>query len=236
MATFIQIQARVQKWLRDLPADTVAEIPALINEAQRELQRPHNFRIMEASVQFTTVTAANTLGTIADFKSPRQRPYWTDNDGTKHPMQWQASLDQLIQHYNDADTGQPRFVFWTSLDNSDVTTVEVHPKSDSLSQWADLEYRVTVPYWKWLPALVADSDTNWFTINADKYLRLHATGWATLLNIDEGRGGVYLKAADNELQRLISNDKMARVTQPEAFSYSVGAERQVGPGTTWWSW
>jgi hypothetical protein len=236
VATFLAIQQRVQTWLRDLPADTVAEIPALINEAQRELQRQYNFRVMQASAQFTTVAAANTLGTVTDFKEPRRRPFWTDNDGSTHSIQWQPSLDYLVQRYDDTSTGEPRYVFWSSVDSSNIVTLQVYPKSDSLSLWLGGEYRVTVPYWKRLPALSAGSDTNWFTVNADKYLRLHAVGWATLLNIDEARGATYLRAADVEAQRLISADKMAVVQQPEALPYSTDAETQARCGPGWWSW
>ena len=234
MATFLEIQQRVEKWLRDVPADTVAEIPTLINEAQRELQRQHNFRAMQAAAAFTTVAASNTLGTISDFKEPRKRPYWTDNDGSTHEMQWQPSLDYLIQRYDNTSVGAPGFVFWGSTDGSSVVTLQVYPKSDSLSQFDDLEYRVAVPYWNYLPALSADSDTNWFTNKADKYLRLHALGWATLLNIDEERGMVYLRAADNEAKALISADKMSVVQQPEALPYSENAGTQAGVTRGWW--
>lgn len=236
MATFLTIQQRVQTWLRDLPADTIAEIPALLNEAQRELQRQYNFRVMQASVQFTTVAAANTLGTVSDFKEARRRPFWTDNDSSTHPMKWQPSLDYLIQRYDDDSVGAPKFVFWSAVDASNVATFQVYPKSDSLSLWPGGEYRVTIPYWKLIPPLSGAGDTNWFTNNADKYLRLHAIGWATLLNIDEARGATYLRAADVEAQRLIAADKLAVVQQPEDFPYSENADRQTGGSTTWWEW
>lgn len=236
MATFLQIQQRVQKWLRDLPADTISEIPSLINEAQRELQRQHNFRTMEASYQFTTTAASNALGSLTDFKEARKRPYWTDNDGSTHEMQWQPSLDYLIQRYQDTSTGSPRYVFYSAIDALGSSTFQVYPKSDSLSQFLGGEYRVTIPYWKLIPDLSGNGDTNWFTVFADKYLRLHALGNATLLNIDEQRASIYLRAADVEAARLISADKMTRVQQPEAFPYSENAESQSGTGPSWWSW
>lgn len=234
MATFAQIQARVQTWLRDLPASTQADIPNLINEAQRELQRRHNFRVMQASTVLTTSADSNALGSIADFKEPRQDPYWTDADGATTPLSWEPSLDFLIQRYQDTDDGAPRLVFWSGTDGTGAVTLQVYPKSDSLSQHGGGQYPVTIPYWKFVPDLVADGDTNWFTVRADKYLRLHAIGWGHMLNLEEGRGGAYLQTAEIEAQGLIMADKSTWVKRPQVMRYSVDAGNRAARNMSWW--
>lgn len=233
MATFAEIQSRVEIWLRDLPADTQAEIPSLINDAQRELQRQHNFRAMEASAVLTTVASVNALGTISDFKEPHVDPFWTDGDGATNRLDWETSLDILVQRFQADSVGAPRYVYWSALSGSDVSSFQVYPASDGLSKQVGGEYPITISYWKWIPKLVADADSNWFTVNADKYLRLHAIGWGHMLNLEEGRASAYLQAAEVEAARIISADKISRVKRPQALRYSVNAGAQVGFERPW---
>lgn len=233
MATLQGLRSEVEVWLRDLPADTATAIPQLINEAIRELQRKHNFRCMEALASFVTTFQSNALGVISDYKEPRAKPYWVDYDDSTNSMDWQPSLDFLIQRYQNDSTGAPAYVFVSGMDAVGAATMQVYPKADGISQWPDKEYRLFLPYWKYLPALVVGTDTNWFTVFAEKYIRLHAVGWGTLLNIDEARGATYLRAAEGEASRLISADKRERVAQPQVFKYSVNAGEPVDRFGRW---
>jgi len=233
VATFSEIQTKVQTWLRDFPTDTLAEIPSLINDSQRELQRQHNFRVMEAVVSLTTVDATNDLGTIADFKEPRADPFWTDLDGGTTPFDWQPSLDYLVQRYQADSEGSPKYLYWEETSGAGVAGIQVFPLSDGLSQHPGGQYPITIPYWKFLPALSGAGDTNWFTIFGDKYLRLHAVGWGHMLNLDEDRAGPYLRAADIEAQLIIRADKLTRVKRPNVFRYSVNAGNQMGRQINW---
>ncbi len=225
MATFLEIQTRVNRRVIDLPAAVTAEVPTLVNEASKRLQRRHNFKCMEAATAVLTTTVnTRTLSTVAvpaDFKEFRGSPYLTDNSGrfievltaaNKNAVQREFSVDDPF------DVGEPR-VLLDGLPSDELNTRNwaIYPFADGLSDWSDGEYRITIPYWQYFAVLVNDADTNWFTIEAEEYLVNQAASIAFGLDWDEQRMAIYAQLAATEERDVKSTDKKFRLAGVDTF-------------------
>ena len=220
MATFADLQTRVNRRVIDLPTAVVAEIPTLINEAIRDAEDAHNFRIMEAEVEYNTLLNTRRLpstGTSvpADWKEKRSAPWLREGEGGTlgtRPIEWATSKSAIVEVYaldDTVDGGRPAHI----LEASD-TVFEVYPFPDGNSLWTTApvgEYRVVIPYWKLLPDLVNGTDTNWFTTEMPKYIIDQATAEAFGINWDEAREQIWAGKAAIRLQRGIRVDKRSRL-------------------------
>lgn len=207
--TFSTLQTRVQTRVIDLPSAVSAEIPTLINDAIHFLCAQHNFKVMEGETNYTTTssTTSHILGTIpTDWKEPRNQPYYISSVGWTKEMLWQPNRDLVYRRWAPLDPNQigpPRDLFLGEASNSTVPpvpnpdqdmgflNVEVYPFSDSQSDYSDGQYRIHVPYWRYLPELSAGSDHNWFTDWCDRFLIDYATADAFALDWDEAREGFW---------------------------------------------
>ncbi len=211
MADFVTLQTRVKRRVIDLPASVIAEVPDLINEAIKDIADDHNFQVMRETVTATTVDAARTLVAIpSDFKEFRGRPYFTADLGpvtqiTIAPNE-QAALKAFGAGSAD-DKGTPRVLALGDLDKDGAGNINIYPLPDSLSDYSDGDYRLTVPYWKFLAALSADADTNWFTVNAIQWILDKATAEAFALNWDEAREAQWQGRAAASRTAVIKQDK-----------------------------
>ncbi len=88
MATFTDIQDRVEAAVIDLPATVLAAIPNLVNAAMRKLQSRHNFKVQETATAATLTTlASHTLVAVpSNFKEIRGTPYMLRNDGSTRDL------------------------------------------------------------------------------------------------------------------------------------------------------
>ncbi len=68
-----------------------------------------------------------------------------------------------------------------------------------------------IPYWRYVTALSAGVDENWFTSNADWFLTFLATAEAFYLDWDEARGQVWETRAQGKLAAVLKRDKLARL-------------------------
>lgn len=214
MATFKQLQDRVKARIIDLPAATVAEVPLFVNKAIRDAQERHNFRIMEASQEFVTTPNDHALGTILDLKEIREKPWLRIGDGGTLEIEWGASHSDIVRMYATTDTtdaGRPETIFQASIDDDGVASFEVYPYPDTNSLHLDGNYRVNIPYWRYLPNLVVETDTNWFTNFGDEFVFLQATARAFESNFDEARADRYFARATIEFQKLVKIDKRSRL-------------------------
>lgn len=215
MTTFKQLQDRVKRRIIDLPDETLLEIPTFINEAIRDAQEMHNFRIMEKTIELTTTQGTHTLGQVSRFKEMRAKPWVRLSTGGQHVIDWAPSEEEMLVLYpkNDVTTsiGAPKFVLQTVLDADQTVTLEVWPFPDGLSGHPGDEYPVNVPYWEYLPPLVSDNDTNWFTNNAEQYVVWAASAKAFEFNEDEMRADRNLLKAQAELLKLKRIDKRSRI-------------------------
>lgn len=227
MSTFETIQDRVNRRVIDLPASVVTEVPDLVNKAVRTLQEMHNFRVMETeTAQLTTTVATRPLSAAvpANFKEFRGLPYLVKDDGSTKKLLLAANRAAALDVFSlddPNDKGEPKLILDPEpTDDEGARTLEVFPFPDGLSDWSGGEYRVVIPYWRYVAALDEGTDENWFTSNAEWFLTFLATAEAFYLDWDEERGQMWeARAGDlapdgravGEFKRVMKQDKMARL-------------------------
>lgn len=222
MATYAEIQTRINRLVIDLPAAVTAEVPTLVNEAIRSLERKHNFWIMEAETsRFTTLINTHTLttGTVpANWKEIRGLPYEVQFDGNTRRLDYAASREAVLSRFDlegTIDKGRPEVILRGEPTDEDGASVfTVFPLSDGLSKWTGApagEYRIIIPYWRFLTKLSADGDDNWFTVNAEEYIVEKATSRAFILDWDEARAAVHAQLATEHLADVLKADKTQRL-------------------------
>lgn len=203
MGTFATIKTKVSRRLIDAPASVTAEVGDLVNEAMRQLQVKHNFKVMEASLSATTTLQTRVLTSEpADFKEWRGRPYLLSNEARATRLYWGSSREALLRRYDDDTEGEPKHLL-----HNESSQIEVWPYSDGGSDYVDGEYRVRVPYWKFLAELSADGDTNWFTTNAEDWLVAKATADGFSIDWDEERMAIWEQRAAAEYAEVVIRDK-----------------------------
>jgi len=225
MATYGAIQTRVQQIIIDLPSSVTAQVPTLVKEAVRSLQVKHNFKVMEALSSFTTAADTRVLGSMpSNFKEFRGKPYELTGKGRHRPLDiatdrsvaeglWGSSSAEA----EDAElAGAPRLILLAEpSDEHAAASYEIYPRSDSNSDWEDSsagEYRIRIPYWKYLTELSADADYNWFTTNADTFIVWRAAAEGFFNNWDEERGTLWTQKASTEFQEVLRRDKQFRLS------------------------
>jgi len=205
--TYSTIQSRVQTRVIDLPTVVLNEIPTLINDAIHFLCGVHNFQVMKAETDYTTTSSTTThvVGQMpADWKEPRgEYAYYLSFVGWTKQILWQPSREYVYRRWAPLDpnqVGPPRDILLGEAQDQDFPdpagvsdndllqlNIEIYPFSDNQSDWPDGQYRIKVPYWRYLPDLVNPTDHNWFTDWCDRFLVDMATADAFALDWDEGR-------------------------------------------------
>lgn len=235
MPTFQTLQDRVLRRVVDAPAAVSAEVPDLLNKAMRTLQELHNFRVMETeTAQLLTTVATRPLSAVipANFKSYRARPYLVKDDGQTRDLLLAANRAAALDAFalNDPnEKGEPKLVLDPEpTDDAGARTWEVFPFPDGLSDWSGGEYRVVVPYWRFVTALSGNTDENWFTSNAEWYLVFQATAEAFFLDWDEARGQLWATRAGGfapdgravgEFSRVMKQDKLFKLGQVRTLTF-----------------
>lgn len=211
MGTFLELQTEVATALIDTPARVLALVPSFVNRAIRSLQVDHNFRVQKTVVNANTVEGARLLAikpVSTNFKEWRGRPYRISNLGTQNWVNWAVSNSEVTAGVNSLSTGFPR---WVVEDDAPGTNgnvnINVWPLPDGNSDYVDGEYRVVLPYWKYLDDLAASGDTNWFTSNAHEYIVHTAAGYGFQYDWDEKRMAVWVATSALLKERLIKQDK-----------------------------
>lgn len=211
MATFGELQTTVTTLVIDPSPNVLALTPAFINSAIRKLQQKHNFKVMEASTTVTTTESQRILGARpADWKESRGKPYYLgDLDGFGE-MDYVSQIGQAYAMYGDdpdLDFGVPRVLFEDDTNSQFL----VFPYPDGLSSGPNGEYSVSIPYWRYLPALVNPGDTNWFTENATSWIEYYAASEAFYANQDDRRADTWRSRADREFSDILLTDKRRRL-------------------------
>lgn len=225
MATFAEIKTRVGQIVIDLPTTVTAQLSTLVNEAIRTLQRTHDFRVMQATTSvFTTTNEDDALGAVpSDFKGFRGRPMMINQDGSVTRLEVLASKEEAWATFGtdaggeaDVDTlvGSPKGIYiGEPSDTAGTSAFVVAPFADDLSLYTNGNYRIVIPYWKFLPALSADADTNWFTVNCDDFITYQAAAEAFFDDHDTENGTYWQQKAAGRYQEIIASDKQARIQQ-----------------------
>ena len=224
MATFVGIRTRIAAIVLDMPATLSAEVPNLVNDGLKFAMREHNFWCMKAEASFTTTAASATLGAMpADFKEFRTRPYYTTYDGTVKDVNMSKDYvdANVYVGISTSDVGYPQLIS-PSIDEASLL---VRPLPDGASDYTDGEYRVTVPYWKYLDELSADSDTNWFTDKGEQFLINYAAAEAFARDWDEDRSKVWAMRRDASWTSLLKLDKIKSLSGDMTLVPHNGARR-----------
>lgn len=207
MTTFLDLKTRVGRRLIDAPAAVTAEVPILINDVIADLQRDHKFWEAKKTFATTTTEGSHILPTLptdwGDFRE--QTSYYTTELGdSRRIVQTKSAQEIAIRWNNTVDIGEPRMIL---LQEGIPATASVFPLPDGNSDWSDGEYRIFIPYWSIVPALVADNATNWLTDLAATYIIAEATRQGFLLDWDEQRADVWATEAATQKRTLMLADK-----------------------------
>lgn len=225
MATFSEIKTNVLRNVIDSPAAVTAAAGDKVNAAMRTMQVKHNFRVMEAiSSTFSTTASSHTLGAVpSDFKEFRGKSHVLRDNGSTRDLPNAAHREALQDIYTEdsaSDFGEPDFIFiGEPTDVAGAASFEVYPFPDLNSDHSDGNYRVIVPYWKFLPALSADGDTNWFTVNGEEYLEFKATAECFAIDWDEQRMVIWEQKSGLKLKEVVDLDKKSRLAGVRNFMY-----------------
>jgi hypothetical protein len=213
--TFLELQTEVAANIIDLPTVVSARVPTLITRAVTALQNRHNFKVMDTEVSFTTTLATRSIGSVPSaFKEWRLAPAFVDDDtGQWNRMVMAPDIRSIRESgITELDDGYPVFLLQSdSSSDAGAYTLSVYPLPDGESDYSDGEYRIKVPYRKYLTTLSSDSDTNWFTVNASEYLINYATSLGFAADWDEQRMGVWAQLAENKFREIVMKDKKERL-------------------------
>lgn len=234
MSTYSSIQSRVSRRVIDLPSAVVAEVPQLVNVALSKLQKKHNFRVMEAELAaFTAVGSHSIVQSVSgppiilpsapaiNFKEWRNEP-WSIRytDGSPRFMSWAPSREAIWGSFNQggaiaSDSSFPQLLLEEpASDQYNNRLISVYPIPDGLSDYPDGEYRITIPYYQYLPTLVSAGDHNWLTDDesGEEYIVAWAAGKAFELNWDFQKFQVFLAEAETHYKDVVNADKRFRLS------------------------
>jgi hypothetical protein len=219
--TFLELQNAVLANVIDTPTAVRNAVPRLVKRAHKKLQTKHNFFIQKAKLtQDTVVNTRDLIAIPSDWKRARSRPYFTDT-GLAQYLTWAQEKDILGQ-FVSTDTGRPVYLL------EDASSIEIYPLPDGRSQATGGEYTVVVPYFKYLPDLVAEDDTDWFTENAEAYIEYSASAMGFAMDWDETHSTYWDTRAQMEFKDVINADKERWLGALDTFTPNLGA---YGPRT-----
>ena len=215
-ATFGTIKAEVRTLIIDLPTAVTNLVPNFVNRAMRKLQEGHSFKVMETSVAYTTTLGDRTLGVKpANFKDFRGEPWLITQAGDMRPLTWAADRYGLLLGIDEGSEGVPMALLDGVQVDDGSGSWEVFPLPDGNSDWTSApagEYRITVPYWRYLGELGADENTNWFTANAEQYLIYQAASDGFAADWDEERSMFWATKAAEQRADVLRADKRYRLS------------------------
>lgn len=225
MATFAQLQTRVTEIVIDTPTAITSQVPTLIRESVRRLTRLHDFKVCEATTEvFETSLETRVLGAVpSNFYKWRGKPYLISEQGRVRELGTFPDRASAMRVYGTEDGGEadptdlsgpPKFLSLSEpSDELGTMNFELWPLPDEESLFTDGNYRIAVPYYKYLTALSGNSDTNWFTNNAEQWLAWDAASQAFFLNWDEQRALTWAQNAAKAYKEVIDADKKLRFSE-----------------------
>lgn len=224
MATFAALKTEVLTLVIDVPTAVTQLVGTFVNRAVKKLQQKHNFKTMERSLVVTTVSSQRLLvAKPANWKEQRNKPYHqlgatNDQSGYSYVF-WSSEEAELFARWN-LQTGMPRSL----IHDGETDEFRIYPMSDGRSvDYPDGQYRIVIPYWGYLDALVSDEATNWFTNNAEQWIVYQAVSEAFYANEDEQRAGLWGQRAAREYADILMLDKDRSMVETDVFAYHLGA-------------
>lgn len=229
--TFAELKAEVNANLIDTPTVVSTNLGLYVNRAIRSLQRKRNWAALQASADYVTTEGVALLGTRpARFKGYRGTPFTTYFiDQRTRPLTFVSSLTGFSQAVGFTEIGEPRFIYEAPIeDGTGAASLSVGPLPDGTSDWADGEYRITVPHWAYLADLSDDTDENWFSTEASDYIVYRATGEGFHALEDEDRAMIWEARAERQYPDIVKTDAMKWFSAVNTLATSTGA---YGPRT-----
>jgi hypothetical protein len=228
MATYNELQTRVQHIVIDLPVSVTAQVPTLVKEAVRKLQTKHDFEVCKAvSSVYTTTIGERVLTPLpSNWNKWRGKPVTIEPDGSVLELgvfsdrfdaerEWGSELASPAEP--ELIMGPPRGLLLSEpTDELGTRNVEVYPLPDGLSLYTGVgggEYRIVLPYWRFLTTLTNSTDQNWFTNNAEEWIVFMAAAGAFFLDWDEDRGTLWTQRASAEWKDILLRDKYNKIAQ-----------------------
>lgn len=213
--TYLDLQTEIRQNIIDLPTTVTNRVPTLVKRAITALQNRHNFKVMETEQEYITTVSTRSIGAQpTNFKEWRLFPSHLENEGGWQKMYLTQNISEIRQaKIEEDDLGFP--IFLIPSDATDINgsaTMDVYPLPDGNSDYNDGEYRIFVPYIKYLPDLSANDDSNWFTVNASEYIINYATGLGFLADWDEAHSAVWMQLAENKFKEVVQRDKVLRLS------------------------
>lgn len=236
--TYTQLQSLVLADLIDAPTAVQANVGLYINRAHKRLQDLHNFDVMKAKTSvMSTATATRVLAAVpSDFKELRGRPYRLESRGGITYLADPADRAAAIKMWGTADGGEaetslldgaPRAVLLTEPTDTDgARNFEVYPLSDGLSTYDNGQYRIVVPYWKYLAELTTGSQSNWLTNNCAEFIEYQAAAYGFFGDWDEGRAAQWTARANAQLLECIKIDRRRQAASIDTLVPRPDAESQ----------
>lgn len=219
----------VEQYLLDLPDDTVALVPTWINQSVKDAERHHNFRHMERTAQFVTIpNQREQLDVPAQYKESRSDPFLIRNDGAVDEIDWAPSHSDMIRQYgNDPaiDIGSPQFILEIFDGDEDVTEFHSYPMPDTQSLYPDGNYRLNLPYYAFSVDMLAGSDSNFVTNNAEFYVIYKSVEYGMFFNRDEKRAIAYRNLAEAQFKIFRRVDKKKRMQRRNELTLRLGVNR-----------
>lgn len=230
-ATYQSMQTRVSARIIDLPTAVLTEVPKLVNVAMHKLMEKHNFKVMEAELAAYTQAENHTLldGVLGNplslptpelFKEWRGEPWYTRyTDGSPGFMSISPSKQALWGSFTEGgadsnDDGYPQVILEGQPDDSNNRSLFVYPLPDGNSDWPDGEYRITMPFYRYLPDLVSAGDTNWLVnqASAEEFIVKWAAGEGHALNWDFDKYTALTAMAQTHYKDITDADKRYRLS------------------------
>jgi hypothetical protein len=223
MATFLELRNRVSDEVIDLPAAVTARVGEFVNDALKWAQNRYNFEVMEEEEDYVTVEGQRLMDPAAlpaDFKAFRLAPQEIPRLNRPRKIFWapdRLEAERALGSDPDLDFGEPRVLLPAKMGLTGARNLEVYPFPDGNSDYDDGEYRVRIYYWKFLPELSADGDTNWLTVNGKEFIVARAASRAFRMNHNEEMETRFLATAQAEYLEVVRQDKLLKASRTETF-------------------
>ncbi len=190
MSTYAQLQDRVAAYLYNR-TDLSTIIPTLINQAQRKLERePWNCMVNHATAPLTESTVTMPTGYINAITMR------VLNDSVYYDVE-HTDLATLAKEYNTSQTGLPEKYATHWGDNNEFV----------FGPAPDATYTLDYYYYRHLAVLSGDSDTNWWTDNAEELLIYGALVESEAYIADDPRLPIWKAFYDDAYARLRKQEK-----------------------------
>ncbi len=212
--TFLEMRDEVEATVIDVPARTRALIPQYINSALRTLQVRRVFHVMETRIDVNTVVGQRELVVVPEnFRSLLGEAVAINDLGGWKPVHIAPSAHEVLRRWGPLSEGSPDTLVIANDPSDELggSVVQIYPLPDGRSDYQDGEYRLQIPYARYLAPLVDDGDRNWLTIYGHRFIVYTAVSLAFLANENYDRADVWRAEANRHFNEIKQADTARRI-------------------------